>query len=126
MANSLRGKAFSHATSLLRNHSTTLGFLPSSMTIEDMIIADPLLAELGEQRIEHLLDLMENPAKPTTLKTMQALRRFLKALEVELGEEHPAATQVRAVVSLAADSMAAVSCSRGSREATSTKLQTRE
>ena len=83
------------------------------MAIEDMIIAHPLLSELGEQRIEHLLDLMENPARPTTLEEVQALRRFLKALEVELGEEHPAVTQVRAAVSPAADSMAPpTACSR--------------
>ena len=34
---------------------------------------------------------------------MQALRRFLKALEAELGEEHPAARQVRVTLSPTAD-----------------------
>lgn len=70
------------------------------MHLEDMIIAHAYLTELGEEKINHLLDLMEDPSRPTPASTLVALRRFLKSLEEELGEEHPAVQQVRKALAL--------------------------
>lgn len=51
-------------------------------------------------RIDHLLDLMENPSRPTTVAVMSALLAFLKNLEAELGESHPVVVQVRKALCL--------------------------
>jgi hypothetical protein len=77
------------------------------MALEDMIIAQGYLTELGEDRINHLLDLMEDPSLPTSTDTLLALKRFLKGLEHEFGEDHPAVLQVRAALSLQPDIRAA-------------------
>lgn len=70
------------------------------MTVEDFIIARPHLEELGEEGIDLLLDLIENPRVSVNRETLSKLLTFLRRLEVDFGEDHESVRQVRKAVSV--------------------------
>lgn len=64
------------------------------MSIEDMVIAWPLLAIAGEQNVSALFDLMEDPDIDIDAATLTVLSDLLRALTIDFGEEYTAVRQV--------------------------------
>lgn len=63
-----------------------------------MVIARELLKHLTERQVDLIFDLLEDPYTPLPREAARAIGAFLRRVEHELGEDHPAALEVRVVL----------------------------